>query len=237
MTTFRDFSQEPEYVKVPAPLFGDLLTEVGNLAELQCALRLLFLLHRQKDFPRFITLSAIKADVIILRALGRADARGNLQITLERAVHGCVKAGLFLLIEARVGTREEAVLFLNTPDNQRTVERVQHGEFSLPNSPDLLPLEEVPPYKNIFVLYEENVGIITPLIADELCDAEATFPIEWIQEAIQEAVANNKRNWKYISAILRRWEHEGKTSGTPWRNLEAVPDTKLPRRPQGPLLK
>ena len=237
MITFNDSRDKPDDVPIPAHLFSDLLTEVGDLAELQCALRLLFLLHRQRDFPRFISLRAMKADIILLRALGRANAQENLQNTLERAVQGCVKAGLFILLEAYVGNRNEPVLLLNTPENQRAVVGVRRGEISLPSSPDLQPIEEVPPLKDIFILYEENVGIITPLIADELSDAEAIFPLDWIQGAILEAVTNNKRNWKYIAAILRRWAQEGKTSGAPWRNLEAVPATKLPRRPQGPLLK
>ncbi|MGH2479580.1 MAG: DnaD domain protein, partial [Ktedonobacteraceae bacterium] len=30
--------------------------------------------------------------------------------------------------------------------------------------------------------------------------------------AFSEAVQRNKRNWKYISAILRRWETEGRSA-------------------------
>jgi DNA replication protein len=63
---------------------------------------------------------------------------------------------------------------------------------------------------NIFVLYEQNIGLLTPLIADQLRDAANQYPQEWIEAAFREAVQYNKRNWKYISAILRRWETEGR---------------------------
>ena len=63
---------------------------------------------------------------------------------------------------------------------------------------------------NIFVLYEQNIGLLSPLIADELKDAADQYPAEWIEAAFREAVLHNKRKWTYIRAILRRWETEGR---------------------------
>ncbi|HEY0757126.1 MAG TPA: DnaD domain protein [Ktedonobacteraceae bacterium] len=63
---------------------------------------------------------------------------------------------------------------------------------------------------NIFVLYEQNIGLLTPMIASQLEDAADNYPAEWIEAAFSEAVQRNKRNWKYINAILRRWETEGR---------------------------
>lgn len=63
---------------------------------------------------------------------------------------------------------------------------------------------------NIFVLYEQNIGLLTPMIASQLEDAADHYPAEWVEAAFSEAVQRNKRNWKYISAILRRWETEGR---------------------------
>ena len=66
---------------------------------------------------------------------------------------------------------------------------------------------------NIFVLYEQNIGLLSPLLADELKDAAEQYPAEWIEAAFREAVQHNKRKWSYIRAILRRWETEGRQ---PW---------------------
>ena len=63
---------------------------------------------------------------------------------------------------------------------------------------------------NIFILYEQNIGLLSPLIADELRDAADSYPAEWIETAFREAVLHNKRKWSYIRAILRRWETEGR---------------------------
>ena len=62
---------------------------------------------------------------------------------------------------------------------------------------------------NLFKLYEQNIGPLTPLIADALKDAEQSYPAEWVAEALEIAVKSNKRSWKYAEAILRRWKEEG----------------------------
>jgi len=73
---------------------------------------------------------------------------------------------------------------------------------------------------NLFRLYEENIGPITPLMADELKDAEKEYPFAWLEEAIQIAVVNNVRRWRYIQAILKSWKEEGR-NGRDQRNTEA----------------
>ena len=82
------------------------------------------------------------------------------------------------------------------------VEAISRGEW-----PDDLEPAARP---NVFALYEQNIGMLTPLIADELREAEQTYPVEWIEEAFREAVSLNKRSWKYIRAILERWRTEGR---------------------------
>jgi len=73
---------------------------------------------------------------------------------------------------------------------------------------------------NIFVLYEQNIGMITPMIAEELKEAEKLYPPQWIEEAFKEAVTLNKRSWRYIARILERWANEGKDSGKYKRDIK-----------------
>lgn len=65
----------------------------------------------------------------------------------------------------------------------------------------------------IFRQYEENIGTLTPMIADEICAALDEYPTAWIQDAIRVAVTYNKRSWAYCRPILERWRREGKDSG------------------------
>jgi len=61
----------------------------------------------------------------------------------------------------------------------------------------------------LFSLYEQNIGPITPIIADAVVHANEEYPPAWIEEAIAIAVKMNKRSWKYIEVILKRWKEEG----------------------------
>ena len=74
--------------------------------------------------------------------------------------------------------------------------------------------------KNIFELYEDNVGMLNPMIVDELIQAENKFPFNWIVDAVKESVTRNKRNWKYIHTILETWDREGKNNGRTLGNSE-----------------
>ena len=81
-----------------------------------------------------------------------------------------------------------------------------------------------PERPNIFGLYEQNVGLVTPIIADRLVDALERYPEAWIAEAIGEAVGYNRRNWRYIQRILENWATEGRSDetnrGTATRTLD-----------------
>jgi len=89
--------------------------------------------------------------------------------------------------------------------SKRPIDEIKRALDDLQNTP-------VPDGDN-FRVYEENIGPLTPLIADSIKDWENELKDPtWIADAIQEAVKNNKRNWKYCEAILKRWLKEGQVS-------------------------
>jgi DnaD/phage-associated family protein len=63
---------------------------------------------------------------------------------------------------------------------------------------------------NVFSLYEQNIGALTPMISEELRDMAETYPAQWIEDAIRVAVKNNVRRLKYILAVLERMRSEGR---------------------------
>jgi DnaD/phage-associated family protein len=90
---------------------------------------------------------------------------------------------------------------------------------------------------NIFALYEQNIGIITPMIAEELKEADKIYPPRWIEEAFKEAVTLNKRSWRYIARILERWASEGKDSGEHRRDVKKDGPDKYIKGKYGHLVK
>ena len=230
MSPFTGFPPRASFVPVPAPIFGPLLEEIQDLAELQCAMRLIYLLHRQQGPLKFVPISALSADSTLLRALRHVEPSERPGHALQRALEACIARSLFLRVPVHGDQGPDALLLLNTPGNQRAVGRIQAGELAVPDWKPAAPVEEPPPRSDVFSLYEENIGIITPLIAEELQDAEQTYPSPWIGDAIQEAVQQNKRSWRYIAAILRRWAQEGRSGGAVRRRSEKVPVTSIFRR-------
>ena len=51
--------------------------------------------------------------------------------------------------------------------------------------------------------YEQNIGSLPRYVADQIIAYLQEFPPEVICAAIEEAAANNARNWNYISAVLK----------------------------------
>ena len=115
------------------------------------------------------------------------------------------------LLQAAVpeGESELVIYFFNSPRGQAAFQSVADGSWR-PSDGDLpaptLSLEQ----PNIFQLYEENIGPLTPLIADTLREAEKEFPEDWIRQAVGIAVSNNVRKWNYIEAILHSWQDGGR---------------------------
>lgn len=60
-------------------------------------------------------------------------------------------------------------------------------------------------------LYQNNIAVITPLVADILRDAVIEFPDStWYEPAFKIAIENNARNWKYIQKVLSNWKIKGR---------------------------
>jgi DnaD/phage-associated family protein len=137
------------------------------------------------------------------------------------------RRGTFLhIVLDRDGVPED-IYFLNTDSDRQIVAKIQNGELSLvglkTGGQSSIETEEQP---DIFTLYEQNIGMLTPMIAEELREAEKLYPVAWIKDAIREAVSLNKRNWRYIARILERWSSEGKDSGAYKRELKKTEPDK-----------
>lgn len=190
---------------VPAQFFSELLPEIDHLGELKVTLYAFWFLDQLETRVRYITYSNFAQDERLVQSLG-AD---NLAEALERAV----KRGSMLRAELKDNVPEECLYFLNTPRGRAAVQAIKSGRWQ-PGSNTNPPLSLENERPNIYRLYEENIGPLTPLIADTLREAEQTYRQEWIEEALRIAVQNNVRRWKYIEAILRSWQEEGRDETT-----------------------
>jgi DnaD/phage-associated family protein len=209
MKEFTGFPDRMEYTPVPNIFFSGLLPRIDDVAELKVTLQVLAMAYRKKGHPRFVSYEELLADESLMSGLSGGEA------ALPKALEAAVGRGTLLSLTLEKGGVNGEVFFLNTAANRQTVEKIGKGEMELPGlkptGRKYAPPEELP---DIFALYEENIGILTPMIAEELREAEKLYPEDWIRASIKEAVVYNKRNIKYILKILENWAAEGKSDGT-----------------------
>ncbi|HUF54798.1 MAG TPA: DnaD domain protein [Dehalococcoidia bacterium] len=198
---FAGFPNSGLATAVPNLFFSRIMPGITDPAELVVSVYFFFSaqLH-QKRHPRVVSRDELAADRTLVQALANVSG-GSDGEALSRGLDLAVRRGS--LIRARGGDSE--VYAVNNPANYRALESAgdMQLEEALPPAPD-------EPAPDIFTLYEANIGSITPLIADDLKDAEARYPAEWIRAAIRESAELNKRSWRYVASILRRWETEGR---------------------------
>ncbi len=218
---FAGFPSSGLATAVPNLFFARILPQIARPEEL--VLTVYFFYAQQqapgpRRTPRFLTRRELAADATLLRALANL-AGGADHEALARGLEAALERNTLFRAEIEVDGRPEEVFAVNTPSNRRAMEALAGRTLSLEEP---LPPAEGIAAPNIFALYEENIGTITPLIAEHLQDAEERYSPEWIREAFREAVSLNKRNWRYIATILRRWETEGPDYEKPERDTEAA---------------
>lgn len=208
---FPGFPDRMTYLPVPASFFGALLRDIDDLAELKLTLHCWRLLHQQKGVPRYLRGSALEADRALLLAL-RTTAPDDPRAALAAALEAACRRGTLLCLAVESEAGPEACYFLNTATNERVIQRVRDGELVLGPFKPIAAVGPPPgiPRPGIYELYEQNIGLLTPLIAEELRAAELEYPDDWVEDAFREAVAYNKRNWRYIRRILEGWATRGR---------------------------
>lgn len=198
-------------IKVPAPLFSDLLPLIDDLAELHVTLFSVWALLQKDGDKRYLRQRDFEQSDTLMQSLSAAAPEANPADTLASALERAVERGTLLCVEITLDKQTEPLYFMNSAAGRAAARLVEAGEWQPGDANN--PIEILPERPNVYQLYEANIGSITPMIADELKDAEAEFPTFWLEDAVRLAVEHNKRNWKYIRAILDRWEREGRDRG------------------------
>ena len=209
---FDGFPPKVRFTSVPDPVFGALLEQIGDLAELKCTLRLIWLLQHAKGYPRTVGSRELLADGVLAKALSAAGK--NPATEVRRGVMLAVQRGTFLSRPEGQGV-EGNLYALNTEAGRKALAGISQGKAPEWDSAPPEPAPGTVERPNIFALYEDNVGMLSPMMAEQLKEAEEAYSQSWIEDAFREAVSANARNWRYIATILERWEREGRDDGRP----------------------
>jgi len=179
------------------------------------------------DFLVRIAESSLNRDAILLVLNLFALLGSEAHLAVEKTVYMESTEMLFNVDKERLGaalTQAEQAGFIlsyveektnkayylaGTPQGRSLMTSLEQGLAQLESEQVVsrLPLIERP---NIYKLYEANIGPLTPMMAEMLKEDEATYPYDWIEDAVKEAVERNKRSWRYVRAILKAWKERGR---------------------------
>lgn len=220
---FSGFPSRAEVTPIPNLFFTAVMPQVADVTELKAVLHIFWLLSRRRGYPLFVTCNELLSDPILMGGI-EGEGRSKDEV-LRQALALAVQHGTLLHLTIDNKGQTEDAYFINSESAREAVKNIEQGRLTqLVLAPRRDKKEEIRTPSDIFSLYEQNIGMLTPMIAEELQDAEKLYPADWIESAFKEAVALNKRSWKYIIRILERWSTEGKDDGKSGRDFKKESD-------------
>ncbi len=223
MSPFAGFPEgKVRLIPLPGPFFTELLSQVKDLGELKVILYAFWQLDHMEGAFRCLRRADFAGDVRFMAGMGASPEEAETQ--LDDALRRAVDDGILLAASLQLES-EQVLYFVNAPRGRAAIQAIEQGRWR-PSGDEQMPIELALERPNIFRLYEQNIGPLTPLIAEALREAETEYPDDWVQDAFRIAVENNKRNWRYIQAILRSWQEKGRHE----RKQQDRRDTEKDRR-------
>ncbi len=204
MPNFNGFTSSETFTQFPDSLFNNVLKEIDDVSELKVVLYSIWRIDHIEGPFRALCESDFETESLGLSVK-------QIQLGLGKAV----KRGILLKAEYEA----DVFYFLNSPRGRLAVDAFSKGDWRA-SAQNTAPRQR----SNIFKLYEDNVGALTPMLSDMLNEAEKEYPVTWFEEAFEIAVKRNIRNWKYIEAILKRWKEKGKDESA--NQSDTVQDAK-----------
>ena len=185
--------------RVPNVALGRMLASVDDAKIIKLVLRAIWLIERQRGYPRFITEEHLRRDRIL-----------SVVLPDERVFADCLKTVFDLGVLVEVPSHGTNWIMLNTESAHRYVAGggVNDGDESSASDGWDEPASSHLP-ADAFRAYEENIGALSPMIRESILAALEDFTDDDISRAVRIAVENETRSWTFINGILRRWSREG----------------------------
>ncbi len=193
---------------LPAQLFVELLPQIDDEAELRVTLYTLYAIQRRRGALRAVRGTELAAESPLMRALASHGGAAAVPRALELAV----ARGTLLACPLADG---DALYFVNSEGGRRALLRVQSGALDAPGTRGRARPPAAREHDRPAAVYEQEIGTLTPAVAEGLARAAERYPEQWTVDALRLAATSNRRSWRYAEGILRRWEVEGRDDEIP----------------------
>lgn len=199
-------------VSIPYDFLHDVVIDITAPEEMQVTLAAFRLMAELEGEETPLAERAILRDPPLRDAMRKSGILNDPDERIMTGLDLAVGRGTLLRFVVKRSRKESFWYYLNTPVNRHTISAMERGAIAVPSvvwEGDIEPRIAADP-PNAFRLYEQNIGPLTPLIADQITQAIRDYPADWIEDAIGEAVAYNRRSWRYIVRILENWKATGR---------------------------
>ncbi len=212
--SFDGFASGAPATPLPQALLRDLAPQMTDPAELVVTLYAVEALARVRRFPRLIARAELQQSRPLIETLASLCPNREVDAAFSDGIEAAIQRGT--LISGR-SQRDDAEhgwidwIALNDHDGRRAMS----ATAAMP-SPTPAPRGREPLASGAASIWQDAFGRAVPtILADELIAAESRYGVDWLRDAFREAAANDVRNWRYVCAILERWESDGRQPGSP----------------------
>lgn len=216
-------SDRDRSIPIPSSFFEQHLARIRDLAAIKVLLTVYLHLSDLDPGAPFISEDAIFADRQLVNGVRLTGSNRDPIEEIRHGVDVLAAHDAIVRIVVEEDGEESYWLMPKSPQNQRLLYTFVNGSRAFPyrqtrtQAKARVAIER----PNVFRLFEQNIGVVTPLIADQIIEAIEIYPAGWIEDAINEAVSLNRRSWRYIQRILERWSTEGRGDEAYRRNQSA----------------
>lgn len=206
--SFDGFVSGAPVTPLPQALLRDLTPAMSDPAELIVTLYAIEALTSVRRFPRRLECHDLRETRPMIEALASMCSPRDVDEAFSDGLRAAIERGVLLMGRSVDDGRWVEWLALNDADGRRALESASmspasattHGRDST--------------YSSAPEIWQSAFGTsIPPILTEEVKAAESRFGSDWLQDAFAEAAANGARSWRYVQAILERWETEGRDGG------------------------
>ena len=202
------FKTGQKIIPVPAQLFTEILPGLHDQSQLRATLYAWYAIASRGGGQRYVYLSQLLTDPVLLSWFIHLDGKNGIRRGLEQSC----KDGIFLELQI---DGHNKILTPNDESGARLMTDLKADLAAQDNNSGTSSTHadyEKSVLSDVIKKYENEIGLLTPAIAEMIAIAEQKYPTAWILEALDIAAQSNARSWKYVSAILARWKDEGKNN-------------------------
>ena len=187
---------------MPNAVLGRVLSQVEDHDTFRLILRAIWLLERQRGYPRHISADDLRRD----RALSAVTSD-------ETRFKDALSSAIASRVLCEVSIAGNSRLMLSTESAQRasvlSISDSQNHEDTADGWDE--PAASTLP-TDAFRAYEENIGALSPMIRENILSALEDFTDEDIAHAVRIAVENESRSWSFVAGVLQALVERWRTS-------------------------